>query len=30
MLAIMLSSQAGDGAARVTWPRHDVYAESCW
>jgi hypothetical protein len=29
MLARVQSSHAGDGATRVTWPRHDVDAESC-
>jgi hypothetical protein len=28
MLAI--GSHASDGAAKVTWPRHDVGAELCW
>jgi hypothetical protein len=30
MLATMLSSHAGNGAAVVTWPRYDVDVESCW
>jgi hypothetical protein len=30
MLTTMLSSHAGDGIARVTWPRHEVDVESCW
>jgi hypothetical protein len=30
MPAITLSSHAGDGAARTTWPLHDVDAESYW
>jgi hypothetical protein len=29
MLAFLLSSHVGDGIAEVTWPRHDVDAESC-
>jgi hypothetical protein len=29
MLAIMLPSHAGDGAAEPTWPFYDVGAESC-
>jgi hypothetical protein len=28
--ATMMSSHAGDGASRSTWPRRDVEAESCW
>jgi hypothetical protein len=27
--AMYMLSHAGDGAAAVTWPRHDVDAESC-
>jgi hypothetical protein len=30
MLAMVLLSHAGDGAAEVTWPWPDVDAESCW
>jgi hypothetical protein len=30
MLATMLPSHDGDGAAMVTWPWCDVDAESCW
>jgi hypothetical protein len=30
MLAIMLSSYTGDGAAGVTWTQRDVDAKSCW
>jgi hypothetical protein len=30
MLATVLLSHAGDGAAEVTWPRRDVDVESCW
>jgi hypothetical protein len=30
MQATLLSSHAGDGAARATSPRRDVDAESCW
>jgi hypothetical protein len=30
MLAIGLPSHASDGAAEVTWPRHDVGAELWW
>jgi hypothetical protein len=29
MLVTVLLSLAGDGATRMTWPRHDVDAESC-
>jgi hypothetical protein len=29
MVVTILSSHAGDGAARVTWQHHDVDAESC-
>jgi hypothetical protein len=29
MLMTILLSHAGDGAAKVTWPQHDVDAESC-
>jgi hypothetical protein len=30
MLAMMLSSHAGDSVVEVTWPQRDVDAESCW
>jgi hypothetical protein len=30
MLATILLSHAGDGAAGVTWPQCDIDAESCW
>jgi hypothetical protein len=30
MLAMVLSSHARDGTTKVTWPRRDVDAESCW
>jgi hypothetical protein len=30
MLATVLSSHAGDGAAKATWSRHDIDAEPCW
>jgi hypothetical protein len=30
MLAMVLPSYSGDGAAGVTWPLRDVKAESCW
>jgi hypothetical protein len=30
MLATVLPSHPSDGAAKVTWPRRDVSAESCW
>jgi hypothetical protein len=30
MLATVLMSHAGDDAARATWPRHDIDAESYW
>jgi hypothetical protein len=30
MLATMLLSHAGDGAAETTWPRRDIDTESCW
>jgi hypothetical protein len=37
MLAMSLSSRAGDGDAKATWPRHDIdshagngAAELCW
>jgi hypothetical protein len=26
----VLVSHASNDVARVTWPRHDVYVESCW
>jgi hypothetical protein len=29
MLAMVLSSHAGDGGIMVTWPRCDVDAETC-
>jgi hypothetical protein len=29
MLMTVLSSPASDGAAEVTWVRHDIEAESC-
>jgi hypothetical protein len=29
MLVTMLSGHAGNDAARATWPRRDVDAESC-
>jgi hypothetical protein len=25
-----LPSHASDGAARATWPQHDIDVESCW
>jgi hypothetical protein len=30
MLAIVLSSRAGNDTVGVTWPRRDEDAESCW
>jgi hypothetical protein len=30
MLAMVLWSYAGDGAAEATWPLRDVDVESCW
>jgi hypothetical protein len=30
MPVTVLSSHAGDGATKVTWPQHDVDVESCW
>jgi hypothetical protein len=30
MLATLLPSHAGDGAAEASWPRRDVDIESCW
>jgi hypothetical protein len=30
MLATVLLSHASDGAAKATWPWHDVGVESCW
>jgi hypothetical protein len=30
MLAMVLSSHAGDGFAKATWSWRDVDAESCW
>jgi hypothetical protein len=30
MLAMALPSLARDGAAKATWLRRDVNAESCW
>jgi hypothetical protein len=30
MLVTMLSSHAGDDAAKATWPLRDIEAESCW
>jgi hypothetical protein len=30
MPVTVLSSHAGDGATKVTWPQHDVDAKSCW
>jgi hypothetical protein len=30
MLAIMLQSDAGDGAAEVTYPRRAIDVKSCW
>jgi hypothetical protein len=28
--AMEVPSHAGVGPVEVTWPRHDVYANSCW
>jgi hypothetical protein len=30
MLAIVLVSHAGDGAAETTWSQRDIDVESCW
>jgi hypothetical protein len=30
MLAIVLPSHVGDGAAGATWPQRDIDGESCW
>jgi hypothetical protein len=30
MLTMVLSSHTSNDATKVTWPRHDVDAESCW
>jgi hypothetical protein len=30
MLATEMLSHDGDDAVEATWPRRDVYAESCW